>query len=581
MNNYKVPNYYAVVDFECTAREIRKDWLFEIIEFPVIFLNAETLKVEFTFHRYVKPIINPILTEFCTNLTGITQEQVDESNQLHVVLQELEAFLAEKNLVLLSQDPPEDKLTFVWASDGVFDFHDFLFVECERKNINLPPIFDKILDVRHNFRTHTKKSGNIEVMLQFFNLKFEGREHSGMDDAKNIVRIMVAVLNKFKRMFWETRKQGEARRDRQRKPRLGDWICPDCNETNFSSRDKCFRCNIDRPANIKRVKAGEYQSRRRPRQYRRNEHDWECPACAFSNWASRDACFKCNRAKPPTIQDMDQGASILTGAGDNGVPNMMMPGPGMGMAPGMMNPAMFNPMNFMNPMMMMSPPGGYNPNQFTFPMPPQGAPSSPATSNGGMKSVSEFSNDAESENSHEPQNDGAGTTLNESNANTPGMDPQTGLYTNPAFSPGPGFYGPGSPAGVPPAMSPGGVMMPFMNPMMPPNMMNGMGGFPYAMPAPTQQKQVVRTDEGSEYWICRTCRTHNFHKGSQCHGCGMDWICPVCTFNNYAFRNECLRCRTPKPAEPFQMPLIDPTTPKLPTEQPSKTPPETTAENAV
>merc|ERR1719219_2648130 len=85
--------------------------------------------------------------------------------------------------------------------------------------------------------------------------------------------------------------------------------------------------------------------------------------------------------------------------------------------------------------------------------------------------------------------------------------------------------------------------------------MNGMGFNPYGMPSVAQPKVVQHHDDGSAYWICQTCGTHNFHKGSQCHGCGQSWLCPQCTFNNYAFRNECLRCKTPKPADP---PSVDP-----------------------
>ena len=50
----------------------------EIIEFPVVFLNLATLEVDFIFHSFVRPVETFTLTDFCTNLTGITQEQVDE-----------------------------------------------------------------------------------------------------------------------------------------------------------------------------------------------------------------------------------------------------------------------------------------------------------------------------------------------------------------------------------------------------------------------------------------------------------------------------------------------------------------------
>ncbi|VEL34126.1 unnamed protein product [Protopolystoma xenopodis] len=51
--------------------------LHEIIEFPVVKLNLETLHTDSVFHTYVLPRVNPVLTQFCTELTGIRQEMID------------------------------------------------------------------------------------------------------------------------------------------------------------------------------------------------------------------------------------------------------------------------------------------------------------------------------------------------------------------------------------------------------------------------------------------------------------------------------------------------------------------------
>ena len=42
----------------------------EIIEFPACLLNLATLEIDSEFQSYVKPEIHPVLTPFCTNLTG-------------------------------------------------------------------------------------------------------------------------------------------------------------------------------------------------------------------------------------------------------------------------------------------------------------------------------------------------------------------------------------------------------------------------------------------------------------------------------------------------------------------------------
>lgn len=46
---------------------------FFAVEFPAVLLNTSTGEVESEFHTYVQPQEHPILSEFCTELTGITQ----------------------------------------------------------------------------------------------------------------------------------------------------------------------------------------------------------------------------------------------------------------------------------------------------------------------------------------------------------------------------------------------------------------------------------------------------------------------------------------------------------------------------
>ena len=45
----------------------------EVIEFPTVLLDAASLEVVDEFRVYVRPVRNPVLTPFCTSLTGIEQ----------------------------------------------------------------------------------------------------------------------------------------------------------------------------------------------------------------------------------------------------------------------------------------------------------------------------------------------------------------------------------------------------------------------------------------------------------------------------------------------------------------------------
>jgi inhibitor of KinA sporulation pathway (predicted exonuclease) len=45
----------------------------EIIEFPAVLVDTTSQAIVDEFHMYCRPEVNPILSEFCVNLTGIRQ----------------------------------------------------------------------------------------------------------------------------------------------------------------------------------------------------------------------------------------------------------------------------------------------------------------------------------------------------------------------------------------------------------------------------------------------------------------------------------------------------------------------------
>ena len=66
----------VIVDLEATCqRERNPDFISEIIEIGAVKIENDTVVEEMSL--FVKPTINPILTDFCTELTSITQEDVD------------------------------------------------------------------------------------------------------------------------------------------------------------------------------------------------------------------------------------------------------------------------------------------------------------------------------------------------------------------------------------------------------------------------------------------------------------------------------------------------------------------------
>jgi 3'-5' exoribonuclease 1 len=170
-------DYIGVVDFEATCIESSQfnKYPNEIIEFPIVLVNARTLQIEDTFSLYCKPTINPKLSEFCTKLTGITQHTVDKAEEFPVVLEKVNDWLTSKQLI-----GPNKKYEFALATDGPWDMQHFLDLQCHHSGIEYPYWAKEWINIRKMFANwYGTRPCGISKMLSYFELQFEGNEHCG------------------------------------------------------------------------------------------------------------------------------------------------------------------------------------------------------------------------------------------------------------------------------------------------------------------------------------------------------------------------------------------------------------------
>ncbi|XP_054848978.1 ERI1 exoribonuclease 2 [Eublepharis macularius] len=189
--------YLIIIDFESTCwRESRKHYSQEIIEFPAVLLNTSNGEIESEFHMYVQPQEHPILSEFCTELTGITQNQVDEGVPLPICLSSFSKWIQklqkEKKIVfdsVQSNAACEGKLcAFVTWSD--WDLGVCLQYECKRKQLRKPDILNSWIDLRATYKLfYSRKPQGLNGALQDVGIIFAGRQHSGLDDSRNTARL--------------------------------------------------------------------------------------------------------------------------------------------------------------------------------------------------------------------------------------------------------------------------------------------------------------------------------------------------------------------------------------------------------
>ncbi|NWI33971.1 ERI2 exoribonuclease, partial [Sula dactylatra] len=167
------------------------------VEFPAVLLNTSTGETESEFHTYVQPQEHPILSEFCTELTGITQDQVDEGVPLNICLSQflkwIQKIQMEKRIIFSSDIPSHSTseakpCTFVTWTD--WDLGVCLQYECKRKQLRKPDIFNSWIDLKATYRAfYNRKPKGLNGALQDLGIAFAGREHSGLDDSRNTARL--------------------------------------------------------------------------------------------------------------------------------------------------------------------------------------------------------------------------------------------------------------------------------------------------------------------------------------------------------------------------------------------------------
>ncbi|XP_006876026.1 PREDICTED: ERI1 exoribonuclease 2 [Chrysochloris asiatica] len=190
--------YLIVIDFESTCWNDGKPHRSqEIIEFPAVLLNTSTGEIESEFHVYVQPQEHPILSEFCMELTGIKQVQVDNGIPLKICLSQfckwINKIQQQKKIFFttgaLDPSSSEVKLcAFVTWSD--WDLGVCLEYECKRKQLLKPVFLNSWIDLRATYKLfYRRKPKGLSGALQEVGIEFSGREHSGLDDSRNTAHL--------------------------------------------------------------------------------------------------------------------------------------------------------------------------------------------------------------------------------------------------------------------------------------------------------------------------------------------------------------------------------------------------------
>ncbi|XP_004443005.1 PREDICTED: ERI1 exoribonuclease 2 isoform X1 [Ceratotherium simum simum] len=187
-------DYLIVIDFESTCwNDGKRHQSQEIIECPAVLLNTSTGEIESEFQAYVQPQEHPVFSEFCMELTGIKQAQVDEGVPLEICLSQfckwIQKIQQQKKIIFATGvadlSTSEVKLCAVvtWSD---WDLGVCLEYECKRKQLLKPMFLNSWIDLRLTYKIfYRRKPKGLSGALQEVGIEFLGREHSGLDDSRN------------------------------------------------------------------------------------------------------------------------------------------------------------------------------------------------------------------------------------------------------------------------------------------------------------------------------------------------------------------------------------------------------------
>jgi 3'-5' exoribonuclease 1 len=172
---------YVIADLEATCWEKgTTPARMEIIEIGAVTLSSAAGDVTSEFGEFVRPVREPILSEFCIRLTGIRQSDVDGAGTFAEVFPRFLEWIGPAPYTLCS-----------W---GAYDLGQFR-VDCKRQGLSVPAPFERHLNLKQAF-AHLEgiKPCGMKGALGRLNIPLEGQHHRAIDDARNIAKIARVVL---------------------------------------------------------------------------------------------------------------------------------------------------------------------------------------------------------------------------------------------------------------------------------------------------------------------------------------------------------------------------------------------------
>ena len=171
---------FILYDLEATCWRTSRPKRVEIIEVGAVKVN-DRLEIVSEICAFVRPMMHPVISKFCTSLTSIRQFDVDQALLFDEVMEEYE----------------------VWMGVGTHDVIPMSWGEFDKRQLQTDALLHKIglgwLGAHVCFQKHygnwkqSKNQVGLKNALESEKIEWLGTEHRAIDDARNMAELFCKV----------------------------------------------------------------------------------------------------------------------------------------------------------------------------------------------------------------------------------------------------------------------------------------------------------------------------------------------------------------------------------------------------
>lgn len=171
---------YIIFDIEATCwNGYASSNVQETIELGALLIN-DYGEVEDEFSSFIRPVINPFLSTYCTELTTIRQADVTRADRFPEVIEDFQDWIGFF-----------DKEDYLLCSWGRFDQKQ-LIEDCQYHNLDYKWL-KSYIDLREQYQDmkRLRKPRSLKKIVENEGFDFTGIQHRAYYDAENLAKIFV------------------------------------------------------------------------------------------------------------------------------------------------------------------------------------------------------------------------------------------------------------------------------------------------------------------------------------------------------------------------------------------------------